>query len=83
MKFVEERERYETRKCGLFRVSAKFLPRRGVRLQTAGVHGRRVKTISRRVYARMKTQGQLKEGLNKPESLSFPLHLPGLKRSTA
>lgn len=48
------------------------------------LHRRRVKTISRRVYARtMKTQGQLKEELNKLESLSFPLHLPALKRSTA
>lgn len=49
-------------------------------VEMAGIHEIRVKTISQRVYARtMKTQGQLKEELNKPESLSFPLHLPVLK----
>lgn len=52
---------------------------------TTGTHEiRAFKTISRRVYARtMKTQGQLKEELNKPESLSFPLHLPVLVGSNA
>jgi len=53
-------------------------------VEMAGIHEIHVKTISRRVYARtMKTQKQLKEELNKAESLSFPLHLPALEGSNA